>query len=689
MAKAKKFAIVDPSKYAKEIRLKAPQGGEPVAFEAAAEGESKLKKFTMTAYTGAAVKVGFGWPVVVDLSGMTVAAQAIPILKDHEAALIVGHSTAIDISAQRIKVAGLISGIGEASQEVTALSGNGFPWQSSIGASIDRMEFVDRGQRVNVNGKSFEGPIYVARKTQLNEVSFVAMGADSKTSATVAASKNGVLEMTFDQWLEAKNFNAAEMGDDQKATLKLAYDAEQAAKKPAGKDDGITDITEQMKARREIEATEDERVAAIRKSCKDHPELSAQAIREGWTVERAADKAEVATIRASRPTGPAIHSTGRSLFNPGVIEAAACQALGLQHDTLEARFKPEVLEAAHGTYKGRITLQEMLINAAWSNGYSGHSFKADPEGALRAAFSSAAISGILSNIANKFLLQSYSAVESSWRMISAIRPVSDFKEVTSYRLTGDMEFEEVAPDGNVKHGTLAEQNYGNAAKTYGKMLTLGRTKIIDDDMGALAGVPKILGRGAALKLNKVFWTSFMDNAAFFAATHNTAGDTGNANYQEGADTALSIASLTAAELLFLNQVDPQGNPLGVVPKFLLVPNALKVPAKQFCHDTEIRDPAATKAYTTKNPHAGNWEPVVSSYLSNATISGYSTKAHYLLADPADVPVIETVFLNGQETPMFRTAELEIGKLGIAMESVFDFGVRKQDFRGGVKSKGEA
>jgi hypothetical protein len=154
----------------------------------------------------------------------------------------------------------------------------------------------------------------------------------------------------------------------------------------------------------------------------------------------------------------------------------------------------------------------------------------------------------------------------------------------------------------------------------------------------LTQAPQRLGRGGALKLNKIFWTAWLDDATFFTA--------GNLNYFTGTSTALGIDSLTAAELLFLNQVDADGTPLGLAPEILLTPNALSTKATSLSRDTEIRDTTASTKYTTANPHAGKWRPVRSSYLSNATITGYSTTAWYLLANPAAVAAIETCFLNG-------------------------------------------
>ena len=55
---------------------------------------------------------------------------------------------------------------------------------------------------------------------------------------------------------------------------------------------------------------------------------------------------------------------------------------------------------------------------------------------------------------------------------------------------------------------------------------------------------------------------------------------------------------------------------------------------------------------------------MSGYLGNSTYTGNSEKAWYLLADPADLPVIEVAFLNGQESPTIETIEGDANVLGI-------------------------
>ncbi len=76
--------------------------------------------------------------------------------------------------------------------------------------------------------------------------------------------------------------------------------------------------------------------------------------------------------------------------------------------------------------------------------------------------------------------------------------MSDFKEVSRYRLLGTGGFEQVAPDGELKHGKLSEQKYSNKADTYGQVVFLTRQEIINDDLGAFMDVPTQMGRGRVL-----------------------------------------------------------------------------------------------------------------------------------------------------------------------------------------------
>ena len=137
----------------------------------------------------------------------------------------------------------------------------------------------------------------------------------------------------------------------------------------------------------------------------------------------------------------------------------------------------------------------------------------------------------------------------------------------------------------------------------------------------------------------------------------------------------------------MDQVDEDSKPLGVMPAILLTPTALNVTAAGLMNSTEIRNTTSNTIFPVTNVHQGKFTSVTSAYLGNSAYTGSSAAAWYLLAAPADLPVIEVAFLNGQESPTIETADADFNVLGVQMRGFHDFGVSKQDHKGGVKNAG--
>ncbi len=418
---------------------------------------------------------------------------------------------------------------------------------------------------------------------------------------------------------------------------------------------------------------------------------------------------ELKLVQNSRPKGPTIVTKktrdpdmSMDILGAAVITAGKYQKVQTAYDDTgrpvtkiverpDDVYSDEILQAAHDKFRRGIGLQEVIQSAAEINGWEGRSFKQEPQMCLRYAFgdippihasgtSQADISGLLSNVANKFLLQGFFFVEQAWREISDIQPVNDFKTRTSYRLTGAEEFKKVPASGEIQSGTLAEESYTNRADTYGLMLNVTRQDIINDDLGAITSVPKKLGRGAGISLNKIFWTEFLGQLA-------TTFTSGRGNYFSGGTTNLQISSLTTAEQMFMDLTDAQGVPIGHMPTIMLVPTTLSATSASIFRDTELRNTTANTTFTTGNPHSGKFRPVVIRYIANTSFTGYTTTGWGIFADPQDVPTIEMCFLYGNESPTVDQADADFNTLGIQMRGFLDFGVNTQDYRGGVWSKG--
>jgi len=630
-----------------------------------ADADKALPRFRMVAYTGAPMRIaGWRYPVVLDLAGLTIPSQSRPIRFGHDPLSGVGHTDAIRIEDGQLTATGVVSRDTAAAREIVVSARNGFPWQASVGAGVEEFEFIKENQKVVVNGRALSGPLNVVRKATLGEISFVDLGADGRTSATVAAEQAG------DRRLETEGSSCS-------AAMSATTEDLQTPDSDLQPSAPSLQPVETLRAQALAEIN---RIAAIRRVCNGRfPQIEAQAIRDGWDATRT----ELEVLRATRPRTPAIHVPDQTI-NARVLEAA-CLLTG-RVANIEALFDEQTLDTATKRFRGGIGLQELLLEAAWANGYTGRNFR-DSRAVLRfafnptleAGFSTIDIGGILSNVANKFLLEGFFSVERTWRNITAVRNVSDFKTVTSYRLIGKDQYELVAPGGELKHGTLGEEKYENRADTYGLLLSIDRRDIINDDLGAITTVPRKLGRGSGLKINDVFWTTFLNNSTFFTAARS--------NYLTGATTALGIDGLTKAEVAFMEQVDADGKPTGVMPAILLVPPSLSALGSQLFKSLELRDNTSNVKYPITNPHQGKFRVEVSRYLANTQYPGNSQTAWYLLADPNDLPVIEVAFLNGQEGPTIETAEADFQTLGVQMRGYTDFGCSLIEYRGGVKAAG--
>jgi hypothetical protein len=176
-----------------------------------------------------------------------------------------------------------------------------------------------------------------------------------------------------------------------------------------------------------------------------------------------------------------------------------------------------------------------------------------------------------------------------------------------------------------------------------------------------------LGRGGALALNDLFWASFQDDSTFFT--------TGRGNKKTTAG-ALSLANLKAIATMFRKLKDPDGNPVAVDPRILLVPSDIELSAAEIMGSALLV--GGSSAGPNVNVLAGRYQVVSTSYLSSA-------EDYYLLASPADMPVMEVAFLNGVQSPIVETAEADFNTLGVQMRGYFDFGVAKAEYLAGVKA----
>ncbi len=637
-------------------------------------------------------------------------------------------------------------------QRIISRSKEGFAWQASVGASASEVEEYGPGESVTVNGRAWPGPGFVARKSVVREITFCVIGADAGTQVTVTAAARlntkGSAAMTFEEWLLSMGFDASKLDDAQRLNMQNMYNKGIASGEIAPKDAtpppadpnapapaaatapvaatavaatravpvarpvqanlplGIP-VPSVAELRRELagEFARSREIHAIAARFADvtvesspgvRVPLGEHAIAAGWS----ANDTELHGLRNSRARGP--HFAAHDSKQDGAtIEAALLRSVGLREDRLaKLGYKPATIEAAFSPAHRNTSISSLMfgtIAAAGLHARPGRisddtirtAFRADAMLNVRAdGFSTISLSGILGNVANKALVDSYTAVETVWQKICAQRSHSDFKTVTRYRLDSTGAFKKVGPDGELKHIGLSSGSFTNAIETYGAMIALTRQMQINDDLGAFLEIPTLIGRMSALRIEEAVAVKLLANTSSFWGT-------GNKNYMSGGGSVLAAAGMTTIRQKFRDMVDSNAKPIGTSPKIMLIGSALEQTAYPLL-ESETLVSGNTTAAPNKNPHYGlGLEVVVWPYLNNtsildqdgAAITGQSSTAWWLFADPNVRASLAVAFLNGQSMPTIENAETDFNTLGMQWRGYHDFGVGYEDSVASVMSAG--
>ncbi len=608
------------------------------AAEVEIQAGGKPPTVTIVAYTGGLMVVP-GWgPVVLDLAGIDASAEQVGILADHDATLsgIVGHGKAV-VAGGRLLVQGSITPSTDAARQVIELAKGGFRFQASVGVAPSDYERVRAGELVQVNGRAIKAPasgFTLVKASVLKEVSIVAIGADANTSVAIAA-----------------NGKEKSMSNENTATLTATLTAEQV---------------------RADALAETNRINAIRTACAGRfGDIEALAIAEGWDSNRA----ELEVLRASRPQTPTLNTrawpASRAVLEAAVLAHMGCDHLAEKHLGAQAAQQARDLRATSLVDLCRAALQ--VENREAPHGR---------EGMIRAALSTYSLPVALGNAANKVLMEAYTESPATWRAFASIKSANDFKEHTGIRPSDTGDLTQLPPGGEIKHGGIAEATYKYAIDTFAKMLSIDRRDIINDDLSLFDDTARSLGRSAMRSLSDLIYKVLLANAGpFFSAA--------NGNFDAGAASALSSASLATGIARMLAQRDLEKRDLDIRPRTLLVPPELQQTAKELLLSDFIQ--RANNDTPTGNALKNVVGLEVESRLSNSDrFIGTSTKAWYLFAAPLDTAII-VAFLQGQQTPTveFFGLDSDPNVLAASWRVYFDYGAALADHRVAYKAKGEA
>lgn len=673
----KKIQAAYSSEAENRLVLQAKYGanGEPIAVTD--------RTFSLVAYTGGRMRPQYwGDDVVVDLAGIKIPDGPVPVLLDHCAwpEYVIGSTTVVTITGGTVKADGKVTAVGEEAVQAIDLADAGHPLQCSLGLDELAATYVDAGASVQVNGQTFNGPVVVVSQATLREISVTVIGADGKTSFAIDG-KQPVITAGGTLPLESVP-PIITLGSPVVSEPTKNPDAVQAQREALAQD------AQRIQTINSLHASYGSKPGSDRKKI---DEIQISAIKDGWDVQ----KTEFELLKASRNDTAPGRVLQANAIDARTIEAAMAIRAGVRPQSLEKEYGQEILNrASDQTVRASASfagLANMVLAAAGQSGFTGSMTDASIKATFQAermlqasgsGVSTISLSGILSNVANKALMQAFFAVDDGPLQAFGRDSSNNFKQVSRYRMTSVGDFEEVAKDGEIKEGTVSEETFTNQVKTFARKIGISRQDLINDDLGAFTQIGQHLGRKAKIRLHKLAFGVLLGNANNFFHANNK-------NLSTGAGSALSIAGLTAAAKLFMEQTDGAGDPVMVMPKFLLVAPANDVVSKQLYTDLTVNETTTANAgKPNSNPHRGAYTPFTSPFMKTGSgLTGALDAKYFLLADPADVTCISLIFLNGNETPIIESSDLDFNTLGVAFRGYYDIGAAQADYRGGVQSNG--
>lgn len=564
------------------------------------------------------------------------------VLFNHDRDAVVGHIEKVWIEDNRGKALVRFDD-DEQSETIFQKVRSGTLQGVSVGYSIKRYEVLDEKDSVSSNGR-FKGPdTYVVTDWEPLEISIVSVPADATVGVGRSAEE---IHTSIDTQEETKSMNGEEILKNEEV-------------KSTPVETGITqeDLQKAMEQERK-------RTSEITALFRDFDvEGADEAIVMGVSVDEA--RAMVMDQLRARNKGVSV--------TMGEAESDKFRAAA-QDAVLMAAGIP-VADAAPGANELRgHSLVELARESLQREGLQAN-FGDNMELARQAINSTSTFPAIMSNLANKSVMTGFNEAETTFQIWAGKGSNRDFKEAARVALSEAGNLELVPEGGQFPHDSLGEASARTKVATYGKLFSLTRQAIINDDLGLFSKIATKYGSAAKRLVNKMVYAQLtgnvkmQDNIALFDTKHGNVAGTGE---------ALSVKAIAKAITAMRRQKGITGEAtLNITPKYLVVPPELEMTAYQIVNSTAAVDGANSGVV---NPYKGRFVVVADAELTDPD-------AWYLVADASQHDTIEVTYLNGVETPRLETRQgFDVD--GIEYKVAFDCGVSALDFRGVFKNAGK-
>nr|DAE10999.1 MAG TPA: major capsid protein [Myoviridae sp. ctRbn2] len=565
------------------------------------------------------------------------------VLFNHDRDAVVGHIEKVWLEDNRGKALVRFD-TDEQSETIFQKVQSGTLQGVSVGYSIKRYEVLDEKDSVSSNGR-FKGPdTYVVTDWEPLEISIVSVPADATVGVGRSAEE---IHTSIDTQEDNTRMDPKEIlnNEEVKSTEPVETGLTQA------------DLQKAMEQERK-------RTSEITALFRDFDvEGADEAIVMGVSVDEA--RAMVMDQLRARNKGVSV--------TMGEAESDKFRAAA-QDAVLMAAGIP-VADAAPGAQELRgHSMVELAREALQREGLKAN-FGDNMELARAAINSTSTFPAIMSNLANKSVMVGFNEAETTYQIWAGKGSNRDFKEAARYALSEAGNLELVPEGGQFKQDSLGEASARTKVATYGKLFSLTRQAIINDDLGLFSKIATKYGSAAKRLVNKMVYAQLtgnvkmQDGVALFNSKHGNVAETGE---------ALSVKAIAKAITAMRRQKGiTEEATLNITPKYLVVPPELEMVAYQIVNSTAAVDGVNSGVV---NPYKGRFIVVSDAELTDPD-------AWYLVADATQHDTIDVTYLNGVETPRLETRQgFEVD--GIEYKVAFDVGVDAIDFRGLYKNAGK-
>lgn len=286
---------------------------------------------------------------------------------------------------------------------------------------------------------------------------------------------------------------------------------------------------------------------------------------------------------------------------------------------------------------------------------------------------------VLLDAANKSLMAGWEENEETYSAWTRSMNISDFKTQNMVNLSNFGDLDVVPEYAEYKHGTFSDAKETIQLRTYGKLFSISRQAIINDDLDAFTGIPMKMGRAAARMVGDEAYavltsnpTLNQDSLALFHSTHG--------NYVSSGGSAPSVTSLDACFTAMATRTDPGGSTLNITPAYLVVPRALENTARVLM--AAQYNPAGSAGTLPPNPFQNRLQ-----VIADARLDAFNAAGWFALARPQQVGTVVVGFLNGRSEPYMEQQDA-FSQDGIRMKVRIDCRAAAEDYRGAYYNDGE-